>query len=59
MSGGAMSQMAIFALGIGPYISASIIMSLATVMFPQLERIQKKVSQVVKNLHKSLDMEPF
>src|SRR4051812_31919106 len=41
-SGGALSQLSIFALGIAPYISASIIMQLATIMFPSVERLQKE-----------------
>jgi len=36
-SGGALSRFTIFALGIMPYISASIIMQLLTVVSPQLE----------------------
>ncbi|MEL6794454.1 MAG: preprotein translocase subunit SecY, partial [Pseudomonadota bacterium] len=36
-SGGAVSRMAIFSLGIMPYISASIIMQLMTSMVPSLE----------------------
>jgi preprotein translocase subunit SecY len=41
-SGGALSQMSIFALGIMPYISASIILQLLTVVVPKLEQIQKE-----------------
>src|SRR4029450_5111346 len=41
-SGGALEQMSIFALGIMPYISASIILQLLTVVIPQLEQIQKE-----------------
>jgi preprotein translocase subunit SecY len=41
-SGGALSKMAIFALGIMPYITASIIMQLMTVVIPTLERLQKE-----------------
>jgi preprotein translocase subunit SecY len=41
-SGGALQHLSIFGLGIGPYISASIIMQLATVMFPSVEKIQKE-----------------
>ena len=41
-SSGALEQLSIFGLGIGPYISASIIMQLATVMSPQIERLQKE-----------------
>ena len=41
-SGGALTRLSIFALGILPYISASIIMHLMTVIFPSLERIAKE-----------------
>ena len=40
-SGGALSRFTIFALGIMPYISASIIMQLMTVAVPQLEALKK------------------
>ena len=41
-SGGALSRFTVFALGIMPYISASIIMQLMTVVSPQLEAIKKE-----------------
>ena len=41
-SGGAFSQASIFALGIMPYISSSIIMQLLVVVIPTLERLQKE-----------------
>jgi preprotein translocase subunit SecY len=41
-SGGALSQFAIFALGIMPYVTASIILQLLTVVIPKLERLQKE-----------------
>ena len=41
-SGGALSQFAVFALGIMPYITASIIMQLMTVVSPRLEQLQKE-----------------
>lgn len=41
-SGGALSNMTIFALGVMPYISASIIMQLLTAVFPLLERLAKE-----------------
>ena len=41
-SGGAFSQMTIFALGIMPYITASIILQLLTVVWPYLERLSKE-----------------
>lgn len=42
VSGGALSRGALFALGIGPYINASIIMQLLSVAIPPLERLQKQ-----------------
>lgn len=42
LAGGAVSRMAIFALGIMPYISASIIMQLFTTVFPELEALKKE-----------------
>jgi len=41
-SGGALERMSIFALGIMPYISASIIMQLLTVVSPKLEQLKKE-----------------
>ncbi|MCL5043198.1 MAG: preprotein translocase subunit SecY [Pseudomonadaceae bacterium] len=41
-SGGALERMSIFALGIMPYISASIIMQLMTAVNPQLEQLKKE-----------------
>ncbi len=41
-SGGALSRFTIFALGIMPYISASIIMQLMTTVNPQLEALRKE-----------------
>src|SRR3989475_1137274 len=41
-SGGNFRQLTIFALGIMPYITASIILQLMTVVFPYLERLQKE-----------------
>jgi preprotein translocase subunit SecY len=41
-SGGALLRMTIFALGIMPYISASIIIQLLTVVIPHLERLSKE-----------------
>ncbi|MEF9989790.1 MAG: preprotein translocase subunit SecY [Christensenellaceae bacterium] len=42
MSGDSLSRMTIFALGIVPYINASIIMNLLTVAIPKLERMAKE-----------------
>jgi preprotein translocase subunit SecY len=44
-SGGALTQFSVFVLGIMPYITASIIMQLMTVMTPSLERIKKEGQQ--------------
>src|SRR6266542_904410 len=41
-SGGALTQMAIFALGVMPYITSSIIMQLLTVVIPKVEEWQKQ-----------------
>ena len=41
-AGGAFSQASIFALGIMPYISASIFMQLMTVLVPQFQKMQKE-----------------
>ena len=41
-SGGALLQLSVFALGIMPYITASIILQLLTVVIPSLERLQKE-----------------
>jgi len=38
-SGGGFSQLSIVMLGVGPYITASIIMQLATVLFPKVKRM--------------------
>ena len=44
-TGGAISRMGIFALGIMPYISASIIVQLLTAMVPQLQQLKKEGEQ--------------
>lgn len=41
-SGGALGAVSVFALGIGPYITASIIIQLLTAIIPQLETLQKE-----------------
>jgi preprotein translocase subunit SecY len=41
-SGGALSRFAVFALGITPYISASIIMQLVSIVMPQMEALKKE-----------------
>jgi len=49
-SGGALSQLAIFALGIMPYITSSIIMQLLTVVIPRLEQWQKEGESGTKRI---------
>ena len=41
-SGGSLSRLSLFALGIMPYITASIILQLLTVVVPSLEKLQKE-----------------
>ena len=41
LTGGSFSDMSIFALNIGPYITSSIIIQLLTIVFPKLEEMQK------------------
>lgn len=41
-SGGGMSNISIVLLGVGPYITSSIIMQLLTMIFPKLEKLQKE-----------------
>ncbi|MDD3497959.1 MAG: preprotein translocase subunit SecY [Candidatus Moranbacteria bacterium] len=41
-SGGGLSNISIVLLGVGPYITASIIMQLLTMIFPRLEKMQKE-----------------
>jgi preprotein translocase subunit SecY len=50
-TGGAISRMAIFALGIMPYISASIIVQLMTAMVPALEQLKKEGEQGRKKIN--------
>jgi preprotein translocase subunit SecY len=44
-SGGAFERLSVFALGIMPYISASIILQLLTVVIPHLEQLKKEGEQ--------------
>jgi preprotein translocase subunit SecY len=60
-SGGSLSRLSLFALGIMPYITASIILQLLTVVVPSLERLQKegevgqqKITQYTRYLTVSL-----
>ena len=54
LNGGALAQATVFALGISPYITASIVMQLLAVAFPKLERMskdengKKKISQITR-----------
>jgi len=50
-TGGALGRMGIFALGIMPYISASIIVQLLTSMVPQLEQLKKEGEQGRKKIN--------
>ena len=57
ITGGSLAQGTLFALGIGPYINASIIMQLLCVGIPALERLskqgeegKKKISQITRFL---------
>ena len=50
-SGGALFKLSIFSLGIMPYISASIIMNLLTVIFPALARLQREGEEGRKKLN--------
>jgi preprotein translocase subunit SecY len=50
-SGGALEQLSIFSLGIMPYISASIILQLLTVVIPQLEQLKKEGEQGRKKIN--------
>ncbi len=49
-SGGALENLSVFALGIMPYISASIILQLLTVVIPHLERLKKEGEQGRKKI---------
>lgn len=49
-SGGALEQLSVFALGIMPYISASIILQLLTVVVPYLEQLKKEGEQGRKKI---------
>lgn len=51
LSGGAMSQATLFALGVSPYITASIVIQLLTIAIPYLERISKEGEEGQKKLN--------
>ncbi len=50
-TGGALGRMGVFALGIMPYISASIIVQLLTSMVPSLEQLKKEGEQGRKKIN--------
>ena len=52
-SGGALTRMAVFGLGIMPYITSSIIMQLLTVVIPKLEQWQKQGEQGIKKINQA------
>jgi preprotein translocase subunit SecY len=49
-TGGALERLSVFALGIMPYISASIILQLLTVVIPHLEQLKKEGEQGQKKI---------
>ena len=51
-TGGAFSSFTLFALGISPYITASIIFQLLTIGFPSLEELQKSGEEGKKKINK-------
>lgn len=51
MSGGGLSQASIFAMGVSPYINASIIIQLLTVTIPALENKKKEGAEGVRKLN--------
>jgi preprotein translocase subunit SecY len=52
-SGGALTRMAVFGLGIMPYITSSIIMQLLTVVIPKLEAWQKEGESGIKKINQT------
>ena len=48
LSGGALQKLSIIAMGITPYINASIIMQLMTVVMPQLEEMAKAARKAAR-----------
>lgn len=49
-AGGALRRFSLFSLGVAPYINASIVLQLAAVIFPTLERLQKEGPQGQKKM---------
>lgn len=56
-SGGALERLTVFALGIMPYISSSIIFQLLTVVVPAIEKLSKEGEAGRKKLFSTPDME--
>jgi preprotein translocase subunit SecY len=52
IAGGGLGNMSIFSLGIGPYITSSIIMQLLTVALPKLEQLSKEGEEGRKKIQK-------
>jgi preprotein translocase subunit SecY len=50
-SGGALQQLSIFALGIMPYVTSSIVMQLLTVVVPKLDQLNKEGEQGRKKIN--------
>lgn len=50
ISGGALSKLSIFAMSIGPYITASIVIQLLTIAIPSLERLSKEGEEGKKKI---------
>jgi preprotein translocase subunit SecY len=49
-AGGALRRFSLFSLGVAPYINASIVLQLAAVIFPSLDRLQKEGPQGQKKM---------
>ena len=58
-TGGAFANASVFALGIMPYISASIVVQLMGIAVPYLQKLQKKEKVVIKKELKLQDGLPF
>ena len=52
LTGGGLSTLSIFALGVQPYITASIVMQLLTVVIPRLEELTREGEQGRKTIQK-------
>src|SRR5437588_6195224 len=64
-SGGALRRMSLFAMGITPYINASIIMQMLTLAIPQLEAMskegesgRKQIAKITRYLTSGIDFLP-